>query len=155
MMDFLQFLAQAEFNLPAPTPLEGDPQISGQWIIHVIGAIATGAALFWGKTQKDQKNQALKSKVQIADQPVGVSLKKALATVDQVNELESRIEAELTGIKTALKEERSIARVAQGNLHARLDKVMEAQAEARGELKQINQNVERLLERGMKGSSTR
>ena len=127
-----------------------DPLISGNWIVAVISALTSGAALFWGKSQKDQKDKAMESNVTIENQPLGISLEKALATVEQVEALEVRIEGQLSQIRITLKEEQNIARIANGNLHARLDKVIEAQAEHRGELRQINKNVERLLERGMK-----
>jgi hypothetical protein len=133
-----------------------DAMISGNWIISAIGAIATACALFWGKTQHDTAKAAVtKTKTTLENQPIGIAVEKALATAEEMQALEHRIEDELTEIKVSLRDERTAARIAQGNTHARIDKMMEGQAEARGELKQINTNLNRLLERSMKGPSAR
>lgn len=57
--------------LPLMADASPDPQISGNWIIHVIGTIATAAALFWGKSQRDRA-KAAETETTIKGQPIGV-----------------------------------------------------------------------------------
>lgn len=64
--DFYYWWVPMMANTPA-----ADPMISGNWIVHVIGAIATGAALFWGKGQRDRA-KAAETETVIKGQPIGV-----------------------------------------------------------------------------------
>lgn len=109
----------------------------------VIGAILTALAGggFIGKKVQESKE------VKITPNPLPVSLVNKLATKEEVEEVEQRLGSHIDEIKVAMSEERSIARTAQGKTHARIDKVAENLAEMRGELRQINSNLERLLNR--------
>jgi hypothetical protein len=121
----------------------------------IITTIFTGIALVmgkvWGKRQEAQKRTTT-----IAGQPIGVRLEEQSdppATKKELEALEQRMIAELKKIEAALGKERDIARTANGNLHARADKSVEVMAEMKGELKQISENVDRLLDLAMKRPS--
>lgn len=125
-----------------------DPQISGNWIIAVIGALGSAFALFYGKRQgiKEAANSiTIASPVPKID--VTTKEHPDFVTHNQLNGHLERIEDTFNDIKKSLDNERTVARTANGNLHQRIDKVIENQAESRGELKQINLNVQRLLNR--------
>lgn len=68
-------------------------------------------------------------------------------TSETLNSHLARIDKSIGEIKHGQEVERGVARVALSNVHARLDKVIENQAVSRGELTQINLNVQRLLNR--------
>lgn len=125
-----------------------DPMISGNWIITLIGALVSGAALLLGKAQ-GKKEAREKRSVTLEDQPISFAHQSPAATQAEVGELKRDMDGRLSKIETALAEERSIARNAIGNLHARIDKSTEALAEVKGEIRQIGDNVSRLLELAM------
>jgi hypothetical protein len=140
-------------HLLAETAAAPDTLISGNWIIGVIGALATAAALILGKLQgRKQGMQEATNNVTIQTPvpkfDVNTREEPEFVTHSQLNGHLGRIEDTFEEIKAALNSERGIARLANSNIHARLDKVMENQAESRGELKQINLNVQRLLNQG-------
>lgn len=70
-----------------------------------------------------------------------------LATTCDLRDHISRVDKTFAEIWQTLNNERTIAREAQDKVNARLDKVMDNQALSRGELNQINLNVQRLLDR--------
>lgn len=114
------------------------------FVLGVIGAVATPAL------KKRWKEEALRDAHVTISTPVPTIHTKEeveLVTQDELNGHLIRIEANFREIKDALAKERDVARTAQSNVHSRLDEVMENQAESRGELKQINLNVQRLLDR--------
>lgn len=123
-----------------------DPLISGNWLIAVIGAIASAAAMFWGKHQG--KKEATETK--ITNQPIRIHDESPSATQDELRELKEDIDKRLQKIEQALTEERAIARTANGNIHARIDKQSETMAEMKGELHQVAANVRALLDISMK-----
>lgn len=97
---------------------------------------------------KDQgRKEEQERKVTIDHQPLKFATESPAATEDDLSALKREIETRFGKIEHAMSEERSIARTANSNIHARLDKVMENQATSRGELTQINLNVQRLLNR--------
>ena len=120
--------------------------ISGNWIIAVIGAIASGAALFWGQHQG--KKEATETK--ISNQPIRIHDESPSATQDELRELKEDIDKRLQKIEQALLDERTVARQANGNIHARIDKQSETMAEMKGELHQVGSNVRALLDIAMK-----
>lgn len=133
------------------TPVTADPMISGTWLIGIIGALSTAAVGIMGKVNVD-KARKQRSTI-IENQPVGVRLEEQPdppATKKELLALETRLTTELKKIEEALGKERDIARVANGNLHTRADKSVEVMAEMKGELKQISENVDRLLDLAMK-----
>ena len=136
-----------------------DPMISGNWLVNalviLIPVIASAFVVVVGKNHwKAQGNkEAQKRTTTIEGQPLGVKLEEQPdppATKKELSALEERITRELKKIEEALGKERDIARVANGNLHARADKSVEVMAEMKGELKQISENVDRLLDLAMK-----
>lgn len=115
--------------------------ITGGAIVAIGTATAAVVAAF-------KKGQA--SRVSVDPQPLSVALTQTLATKGELAELEARIVAELKKFETALTTERSVARTANGNLHARIDKTVESLMEMKGELHQINANLNRLVDLAMK-----
>lgn len=115
-----------------------------------IVAIGTAAAAIIAAFKKGQA-----SRISVDPQPLSVALTQTLATKQELAELETRIVGELKKFETALLTERSVARTANGNLHARIDKTVESMAEMKGELHQINANLNRLVDLAMQPHTTR
>jgi len=126
-----------------------DTLISGNWIIGIVGALTTAAATIIGKMKIDQAKRE-KTSTRIEDQPLAISLVETLATKDEMQALEARLVAEIKKLETAASKERDVARAANGNLHARIDKSSEALAEMKGQLIQISANLSRLVDMAMK-----
>lgn len=139
-----QFMAQAA---------GADPMISGNWLIAAIGALSTAAAALVGKLKLDQVRRD-RTSTRIEGQPLTIAMVDALATKEELKDLEGRLVAELKKLETSLNSERGVARVANGNLHARIDKTVESLAEVRGELTQINANLNRLIDLAVKRTRT-
>lgn len=123
----------------ADTLANADPLISGSWIIAVIGAIASGAALFWGKQQG--KKEATETK--ISGQPIGIKMHPDFVTHEVFQGHIARIEDDINEIKGSLDGERSIARLANGNLHKRIDALSESLG---GRLAHLEGSVEKVAE---------
>lgn len=122
-----------------------DPQISGEWVIRLIGAIFAGAALiagrYWGRKEKASENS-----VTIKDQPIRVTKDQRPVSYDQYTALDARVgrmEAHLDAIQRdqgmqykqileagAERELRMTEFFGLGlrEVHARLDKLMELKA---------------------------
>ena len=126
--------------------------ISGDWIIGIVIAIITAVGGVWLKSSSEERGARCERETRsttIEGQPVGIALVKTLATKDELEAQEVRIVAELKKLEGALNSERSVARVANGNIHARIDKTVEGMAEMKGELHQINANLSRLIDIAM------
>jgi hypothetical protein len=120
------------------------------FVVGVIGVVLR----HHGKAQGFREGQ--KTKTTIEDQPIGVSTSDDdPSTKGELKELKEELEDRLGKIEEALNKERDIARTANGRIHERIDRVSENLAEMRGEIRQMNNNLERLLERGMKGGTGR
>lgn len=143
----IPFLAEA-------TTTAADPMISGNWILALIGALASAGTLIYGKAQGRKEGREKRS-VTLEDQPIGFSHHSPPATQAELSDLKRDMDGRLAKIENTLSEERSIARTANGNLHARIDKSTEALAEVKGEIRQIGDNVSRLLELAMRKPTTR
>lgn len=137
----------ALLHATASAPGQNDSMlITGGAIIAIGTASAAIIAAF-------KKGKA--SRVSLDPQPLSVALTQTLATKQELAELETRIVGELKKFETALLTERSVARAANGNLHARIDKTVESMAEMKGELHQINANLNRLVDIAMQPHPTR
>jgi len=129
----------------AEAPPPPDTMISGSWIIAAIGAVSTAAVGIIGKMKVDEAKRTKTSTV-LENQPLAVSLVDTLATKDELRELEARLVSEIKKLEAAIANERSVARIANGNLHARIDKSTEGIAEMKGQLTQMNANLNRVLD---------
>ena len=125
--------------------------ISGNWIIGLIGALTTAAVAIIGKLKLDAAKRE-KSSVRIEDQPLAVSLVETLATKDEMKELEGRLVREIKKLEEVISSERGVARTANGNLHARIDKSSESLANMMGQLTQISANLNLLIDIHVKGT---
>ena len=125
-----------------------DPMISGNWLIAILGALSTAAAALIGKNRVDAAKREA-TNTTIDGQPLTISLVETLATKEEMKELEGRLVTELKKLENAMTSERSVARVANGNLHARIDKSAESLAEMKGQLSQISANTDRLIDMAM------
>ena len=76
-------------------------------------------------------------------QPLIIDQLKAMATRDEVEALETKVENEFG-------KQREIARTTVGNLHKRIDKSSEKLGELVGETKALNKNVELLITKQIK-----
>lgn len=78
-------------DLLATTTQQADPQISGQWLIAVIGALFSGAALvlgkYWGRSQ-ERTDRA----VTISGQPVQFQNVPGMASLNDITQLSGRID---------------------------------------------------------------
>ena len=124
-----------------------DTLISGNWIIGMIGALFTGAALLLGKHQGKKQEQDRKVTINDPIPKVRTQEEPEYVTNEILNGHLARIDGSIREIKQAQDSERGVARTAISNVHSRLDKVIENQGVSRGELTQINLNVQRLLNR--------
>ena len=111
-----------------------DPMISGNWLLGLLGALTTAAVAIIGKLKVDAAKREKSSVVE------------TLATKDEMRALEDRLVAEIKKLEGAISKERDIARTANGNLHARIDKSAEALAAMNGQLIQISANLNRLID---------
>jgi hypothetical protein len=127
---------------------DADQMISGQWLIGAIGAVATGIALVVGKTQGRRQARA-ETTTLIEGQPISVAMASKMVTKDELAELENRLVTEIKKLEQALGKERDVARTANGNLHARIDKTSDSLNLMRGEIGQMNANLSRLIDLSM------
>lgn len=84
-------------------------------------------------------------RVQVEDQPIHIQQNSPNATQGELATLKIDIDQRLAKIEAALSDERSVARVALGRIHARLDAATTATAELKGGLDKVADNVDRLL----------
>lgn len=120
-----------------------------------VGAIAAVGVAVAAAVKAFRNGEAKGKGLRVEPQPLAVEISSTLATKKELEDLEGRIVAELKKLESALSNERSVARTANGNLHARIDKTTESLAEVRGELSQINANLNRLVDIAMKHSPPR
>jgi hypothetical protein len=111
-----------------------DTMISGDWMLKLIAAMFTGAALilgrYWGKRDAIQQDVTLKTPVPT----VNTREEPEYVTMAIFNGHLNRIEASFAKIEEALDSERGIARLANGNLHKRIDALSEKMGERLGNL---------------------
>jgi uncharacterized protein YPO0396 len=127
------------------------------WVTAFVVAVL--GAVLGPKLKSKWKEEAVKdAKVTIHPPVPTINVKEEveLVTKDELEEHLQRIEKNFEEIKETLKSERNVARQANGNLHARIDKATEQLAEVKGELTGIGKNLALLLElatkRGRSGS---
>lgn len=122
--------------------------ISGNWLIGVLGALSTAAVAVIGKLKLDQAKRE-RTSTRIENLPITVSLVETLATKEEMASLEARLVAEIKKLEGSLGKERDVARTANGNLHARIDKTSDNLSLMRGEIGQMNANLNRLIDLAM------
>lgn len=132
--------------------LLADVMISGEWITTISVAVIGAIGAVWLKGRSSGKQEAQESSVSIADQPVHVSTEERpqWVTRQTFDEHVQRMEASIDEIKDSLDGERGIARVANGNLHKRLDALSEKFGDRlsnlEGTSKGVNETVNKLLD---------
>lgn len=118
-----------------------DALIPASVLISIVPAVITAViGGLVGKKISDSK------KITIDPLPLPIELAEKIATKEELDALEARIFRELKNMEEALSKERDIARIANGNIHKRIDTSTVALAEMRGELKQIAEGMSRLLD---------
>jgi len=125
--------------------IQAGTMIPGEWIITVIVAVIGALGGIYLKRTGVAQGRAEQSTV-IANEPLSIAITQTLATKDELEALEQRIMEELKKLEGSLSNERAVARNADGNLHARINKAVEGMAEMKGELHQINANLSRLID---------
>lgn len=110
--------------------------------IAAVGVAVASAIRAFRAGEEKGKQQRTK----IEPTPLPVSFVADLATKDELRELEGRLVAELKKLEFALTGERSVARVANGNLHARIDKVSEGLAATTATMGHLNTSLNRVLD---------
>jgi hypothetical protein len=150
----LMILANAA-QVGAPASNYGS--ISGELVIGIIGAIATGWALVRGKTREKVAHENGKREGLTTVEVQGnVNTKEhvELVTKAQMDERLDAMEGDISAIKASLEKDRDTARDSLGKVHKRLDTVVENQGLNRGELNGIRDNVARLLDLATKRGGT-
>lgn len=139
----------------ANTP-PADPQISGNWITALMVAAITALGGIWLSYKRGQANPnsetTIKSPVPevTVRQATNYASQEELAGLrHEVEELRADVDKKLDKLLEGQSDERRVAREALGKVHLRADKTAEALAEMKGELTQMNKNLERLLEHSM------
>lgn len=111
---------------PMMANAQADPMISGNWIIHVIGAISTAAALFWGKQQRDRA-KAAETETVIKGQPIGVvKHQQAVTWADHINLVRrvDRIDTHLDAMRKESSEQfKDLLEAASGRESRIMDKI--------------------------------
>ena len=120
-------------------------------VLGILAALAPGAKKKWEAEALKRAHVTISSPLPT----VHTKEKVELATTFDLRSHIDRTDKCFAEIRETFQNERTIAREAQGKVHARLDKVMDNQALSRGELNQINLNVQRLLDRGESKPPTR
>jgi hypothetical protein len=121
------------------------PSVDGAWVTGFVVAVlgAVGTLLGYQKGRK--------TKTEVEPNPLPVAMVSELATKDELTALEARLVGEIKKLETALVGERGVARTANGNLHARIDKTSEGLAAVQATTTQINANLNRLMDLLMTG----
>jgi len=110
--------------------------------IAAVGVAVASAIRAFRAGEEKGKQQRTK----IEPTPLPVSLVSQLATKEEMRDLEGRLVAEIKKLETALVGERGVARTANGNLHARIDKVAEGLASTTATMTQLNAGLNRVLD---------
>jgi hypothetical protein len=128
--------------------------ISGQWITAFVVAVIGAIGAVWikakhaGKREGMSENVTLKSPVPRLD--VNTREDPDYVTHGQLNGHLTRIEDTFEEIKEALNSERGIARLANGNIHKRIDALSERLGERLSSLEGktigVADNVNKLLD---------
>jgi hypothetical protein len=92
----------------------------------------------------EEKGKQQRTKIEPT--PLPVCLVETLATKEEMRELEGRLISEIKKLETALVGERGVARTANGNLHARIDKIAEGLAATTATMTQLNAGLNRVLD---------
>ncbi len=122
-----------------------EPMVPGNWIIAVIGALSTAAALIIGKLQGRKEAESREVTLKKPVPTVQTREEPRWATLPELEDLERRMMDLIREIKTRLEADRAAAREAHGNTHKRIDDIVQVLAELKGFTTQIDENVDKLL----------
>lgn len=95
-----------------------DALISGNWLLAVIGALASAGALIIGKYQGRKEAQESSVTIKKPVPTVRTQEEPEYVTIITFNGHLKRIEASIAGIEKAMESERGQARVDNGHVHA-------------------------------------
>jgi hypothetical protein len=124
--------------------------------ISVAAITAVGAALAVAvKAFRAGETKGKQTKTELEPNPLPVAMVSELATKEEMREQEGRLVAELKRLETALTGERSVARTANGTLHARIDKMAEGLASVTATMTQMNGSLNRVLDLLVKSPNRR
>jgi hypothetical protein len=124
----------------AETVAAAEPMVPGGWLTGFVVAVITAVGTLLGY------KRGRTAKTEVEPNPLNVSMVAELATKDEMRSLEARLMCELKKLEQAMDGERSVARTAQGNLHARIDRVAENLAATTATMNQINASLNRVLD---------
>ena len=114
--------------------------------VAAIAAIGVALAAAIKAFKAGEQRGLQKREVTVEPNPLTVSVVSELATKEEMRDLESRLVMEIKKLETAISSERAVARTANGNLHARIDKVSEGLAATTATMTQINVSLNRVLD---------
>lgn len=115
-------------------------------VVGLMGALLMGIKLKKSIVPDEEKV----ANVKLSPSPLSVEIIKTLATKDELDEFRRAVSEDFKEVDRKFQVEREAARVANGKLHARNDKVLEAVAEMRGEIKQVAQSLNILINKHIK-----
>lgn len=121
-----------------------DAMISGEWLIAIIGALASAAALVIGKVQGRKESESSRDvtiKPPVPRLDVNMHEDPEFVTMEVFNGHLKRIEESFFKIEQALDSERGIARTANGNIHKRIDAMSERLGERLSKLEGTSEGI--------------
>lgn len=86
----------------------------------------------------------------LSPDPLQVQEVEKLATKAELDAVAKDLECDIEKLRQEIGDERKVARTANGNLHKRIDELVETLAETKGLLAGVKDNTDRLLARSMK-----
>lgn len=119
--------------------------IPGEWIIGLIGAVATGIALVVGKLQGRKEAETREVTVKKPMPTVEIREQDRWATRPELEEHKLRTDKQIKELHSRIEDDRATAREALGRIHSRIDNQSEATAELKGSVDGVAQNVDKLL----------
>lgn len=142
-------------HLLAEAAAGADPMISGAWIIKIIGAIFTGAALilgrYWGRKEKESEASVTIKK------PVPTILTRSeepFATQPDLDDHVKWCRDEFQRVWGQFGVERKIHNDELTQIHERINVQTNATATIKGSVEEIGKNVAQLLHLALNGKTT-
>lgn len=134
-------------NLLAEVTQAGDPMISGNWLIALIGTLSTAAAAIIGKVLGQRQGENSREVTLKKPVPTVVTREEPQwATKPDLDEHIERTDKHFAEVWNRFESERGVARDSANNIHRRLDKQSEATAAVQASLNEVKETTGKLLD---------
>jgi Icc-related predicted phosphoesterase len=124
--------------------------VSSDTVVDVVVVICAILGAVFLVVSLVEKFRAKKTSTTISPDPLQVQEVKELATKAELISMEQRLTAKISAVEGDIDKEQRVAREEQGNLHRRIDELVETMAETKGLLSGVKENTDRLLARSLK-----